>query len=72
MQDNGNGINNGRVGSWDNWALYVVKTLKRVEAISEKNHDELIILKTKVAVIGAASGIIFGGLTTLLINIIMK
>lgn len=66
-----NGIKNNGVYSWDRWAIWVVETLKEVKKQGNDNHDEMLILKTKVTIIGAAAGILFGSLSALIVNLLM-
>jgi len=69
-----NGIDKtGRnIGSWDEWAIWVVKTLEATEREVGNLHDDMIRVKTKAAVMGGLAGLAVGLVTAIISALIIK
>lgn len=82
MNDNGLSTDGRSVRKWDDWAIWVLKTIEENTVdikdlnISINNIDKKFSImetqiKTRAGIIGAISGIVFAGIINLIIFLIM-
>lgn len=69
MQNN-NGIHGNKVGSWDQWAVWVVKTLESHDDDLDWLKTNVTVLKTKSAFIGAIAGLVCGGIIAVVVALL--